>query len=201
MGRPREFDVDDALGAALDVFWRKGYEGASLSDLTEAMGITRPSLYATYGNKENLFRKALDRYETTCLDFTCAALSASTAREVVERLLYGYADAQSGDAHPPGCLGTSAALVCSEAADPIRRELGARRLRMEGALQARLERARREGDLPGSLDPADLARYVMAVVQGMAVQAASGADRAALTGIAETALLAWPAAPGPEISR
>ncbi len=192
MGRPREFDVDDALGAALDVFWRKGFEGASLTDLTEAMRITRPSLYATYGNKEELFRKALDRYESTCMGFTCSALAAPTAREVAERMLHGYADMQSGGAHPPGCLGTSAALVCSEAAEPIRQALIDRRQQAEERLQARLQRAVDEGDLPADADPAGLARYVMAVVNGMAVQAASGAGRADLHGVVATALRAWP---------
>ena len=192
MGRPREFDVEDALGAALDVFWRKGFEGASLADLTEAMGITRPSLYATYGNKEELFRKALDRYQDTCMGFACVALDASTAREVAERILYGHADAQSDLIHPPGCLGTSAALACSETAEPIRQELIARRQAAEDRLRGRLERARDEGDLPADADPADLARYVMTVARGMAVQAASGADRASLYRIVATAMRAWP---------
>ncbi len=191
MGRPREFDVDEALDAALEVFWRKGFEGSSLTDLTEAMGITRPSLYATYGNKENLFRKALDRYETTCLDFTCAALAAPTAREVIERLLEGYVNIQSGEAHPPGCLGTQAALVGSEDSDAIRTELVTRRQRFETALQARFERARTEGDLAADIKPADLARYIMTIIQGMAVQAASGASRADLHGIAATTLRAF----------
>ena len=192
MGRKREFDVDEALWAALDVFWQKGFEGASLTDLTRAMGITRPSLYATYGNKEDLFRKALDRFESQCLGFVCDALAAPTARESVERLLHGYADAQSDCAHPPGSLGTNAALACSTQAEPIRQELIARRLRAQDRLQARLERAREEGDLPADADPADLARYVTAVAQGMSVQAASGADRAALHAIVRTALRAWP---------
>src|SRR3981189_1908276 len=88
-GRPREFCVDEALAKALRVFWSKGYEGASLSDLTEAMGITRPSLYAAFGNKEALFRKALDLYEHDKLAFVGAALEAPTARGVAERLLLG----------------------------------------------------------------------------------------------------------------
>src|SRR6201996_7837673 len=88
-GRPREFDVEDALEAALRVFWSKGYEGASLTELTEAMGITRPSLYAAFGNKEELFRKALDLYEKEKLEYVSAALAASTARGVAERLLTG----------------------------------------------------------------------------------------------------------------
>ena len=192
MGRPREFDVDDALAAARDLFWRKGFEGTSLADLTEAMGITRPSLYATYGNKEELFRKALDSYRSTCMAFVEAALAAPTAREVAERLLFGYADSQTGDARPPGCLVTHGALVCSDAAEAIRQELIEWRAAPEVALRRRLERALDAGDLPGGTDPTALARFVMTVVHGMAVQAASGAERDTLHGVVGTALQAWP---------
>src|ERR1700759_424078 len=95
-GRPREFDLDQALAAALRVFWAKGYEGASLTDLTEAMGITRPSLYAAFGNKEALFRKALDLYERDKLAYVANALAAPTARGVAERMLGGALDLQLG---------------------------------------------------------------------------------------------------------
>ena len=193
MGRPREFNPDEALAAALDVFWRKGFEGASMTDLTDAMGITRPSLYATFGNKEALFRKALDSYQSTCMAFTTDALGQPTARLVAERMLYGCADAQTDTAHPPGCLGTNGALACSIAAEPIRLELVRRRAAGEAALRQRLERACQEGDLPQDADPAALASYVMTIGQGMAVQAASGATRATLYQVVATALSAWPA--------
>lgn len=193
MGRPREFDVDTALQTALRVFWRKGFEGASLTDLTEAMGITRPSLYATYGNKEQLFRKALDCFRATCMSFIPEALSAPTARQVIEQLLYGYADAQTSKGEPQGSLGTNGALVCSQASDPVRQELIRRRERDEADLADRLRRARDEGDLPEDADPAALASYVMTVVHGMSVQAASGAGRDALHGVVRTALRAIPA--------
>ncbi len=192
MGRPREFDVDEALAKALHLFWRKGFEGTSMTDLTEAMGIAKPSLYATFGNKEELFRKALDSYQSTCMAFFDAALAEPTARQAVERLLFGFADVQTDCAHPPGCLETNGALVCSDGADHIRRELIARRAGQVAVLQRRLERARGAGDLSADADPADLARFVMTVVQGMAVQAASGAGRDALYGVIRTALRAWP---------
>ncbi len=192
MGRPREFDVEEALDSALKVFWRKGYEGTSLSDLTEAMGITRPSLYATFGNKEELFRKVLDQYDNTCLEFTREAMREPTARAVVEKLLYGHADCQTNPEHPPGCLGTNGALACSDEVEPIRQELIGYRLAAEAALQQRLEQAKAAGDLPASADPCGLARYVMALTQGMAVQAASGADREALHQIVRMALAGWP---------
>jgi AcrR family transcriptional regulator len=194
MGRPREFCVDQALGQALKVFWRNGYEGTSLTDLTDAMGITRPSLYATFGNKEDLFHKALDLYNKDYMGFTGQALLEPTSRAVVERLLLGLADMHSDPAHPPGCMDTNAALACSDAAEPIRKELVARRARGEAALRERLERARDEGDLPADADPADLARYVMTVAQGMAVQAKAGAGREDLHKVVTMALKAWPGA-------
>src|SRR2546421_127594 len=103
-GRPREFDVDEALAAALRVFWTKGYEGASLTDLTEAMGITKPSLYAAFGNKESLFRKALDLYEREKLAYVAEALNAPTSREVAARLLRGALEMQTSEGEPKGCM-------------------------------------------------------------------------------------------------
>ena len=99
-GRPRSFDFDDALDAAMQVFWRKGYEGASLSDLTQAMGINRPSLYAAFGNKNTLFRKALDRYAEGPAAYVAEALKQPTARAVTQKLLHGAADLLTDPAHP-----------------------------------------------------------------------------------------------------
>jgi AcrR family transcriptional regulator len=192
-GRPREFDTDDALDRALEVFWRKGYEGASLAELTEAMGINRPSLYAAFGNKEALFRRALDRYADGPAAYTREALNAATARQVAERLLLGAADALTDPCHPPGCLGVMGALTCGEAAESIREELCTRRMSFEKLLRLRLERARSEGDLPADTNCADLARLVMTITQGMSVQPAGGASRRDLRKVAEMALLAWPA--------
>src|SRR5215470_5642962 len=125
-GRPRTFDMDKALDRALDVFWRKGYEGTSLSDLTKAMGINRPSLYAAFGNKANLFRKALDRYDDGPATYVHEALDEPTAHAVVERLLRGAVDLLTDPCTPPGCLMVQGALACGEAADPIRQELASR---------------------------------------------------------------------------
>jgi len=190
VARPREFDVDTALCAALNVFWKQGFEGASLTDLTKAMGITRPSLYAAFGNKETLFRKALDRYYEVSMGFVGAALAEPTLRGAIEKLLYGYADAFTGDVHPAGCMATNGALVCSEAAEPVRLELVARRDADEAALRARLAKARGDGELPPGADPGALSSYLMAIIQGMSVQAASGATRDALHAIVATTLRA-----------
>ncbi|KAB0266605.1 TetR/AcrR family transcriptional regulator [Microvirga brassicacearum] len=194
MGRPREFDVDEALCSALQLFWRKGYEGTSMSDLTDVMGITRPSLYSAYGNKEDLFRKALDLYERQHLCFAKEALQAPTAKEAVQRLLEGYADVLTDPMHPPGCLGVNGALACSEASAPIREELIARRTINEDILRERLERARAEGDLPAGENAADCARYVISVALGMAVKAASGASREELYRVSDFAMRGWPTA-------
>lgn len=191
MGRPKEFDVDEALCAALQVFWRQGYEGASLTELTEAMGITRPSLYATYGNKEDLFRKVLDRYEQNHLCFVAQALAEPTARTTIDKLLKGYADVLTDPMHPPGCLGVNS-TVCGGESVAIRQELIARRSLSEETLRQRLERAAAEGELACGEDPADWARYVMSVGLGMAVKASSGSTRAELHKVADLALRALP---------
>jgi AcrR family transcriptional regulator len=191
-GRPRSFDVHKALDCALQVFRRKGYEGASLSDLTAAMGINRPSLYAAFGDKETLFRRALDRYTERTMSSMREALEEKTARGFVERLLRGAAVLQTKPGNPQGCLTVTGALACGEESEPIRRELICRRGQIERLISDRLRKAKKEGELPAGSNPADLARYLATVIQGMAVQASAGATRAELRRVAETALQAWP---------
>lgn len=187
-GRPRSFDMDEALDRALNLFWTKGYEGTSLSDLTQAMGISPPSLYAAFGNKEELFRRALDRYVQETIDFD-GIVSAPTAREVAERVLH--ISTECDPERPAGCLLVQAALSCSEASDSVRKELIARRKAGEDALRDRFARAVREGDLPATANPALLAGYLTVTAEGMAVHAASGASPETLCGIANAALQAW----------
>jgi len=191
-GRPRGFDTDRALDRAMHVFWRQGYEGASLSELTRAMGINRPSLYAAFGGKEALFRKALDRYAEGPGGYVRDALAAPTARAVAERMLRGAVALQTDPRTPPGCLVVNGALACGAKADRVRRRLASHRDALERDLRRRLDRARVTGDLPASARPADLARYVMTVMRGLAVQAAGGATRAELERVVQTALRAWP---------
>jgi AcrR family transcriptional regulator len=193
-GRPREFCADDALSAALQVFWQKGYEGASLTDLTEAMGVSRPSLYACFGNKENLFRQALDLYEREKMAYVGEALLAPTARGVAERLLRGGMQMQCSSSDPKGCLGVIASVACGSEAESIRQEVLARGVAANAALIARLERAKDEGDLPASANPEGLARYLSALNQGMAVQAGAGATPDELSLLVSTALQVWPSA-------
>ena len=191
LGRPREFDTDTALDLALHVFWRKGYEGASMADLTEAMGITKPSLYAAFGNKEDLFRKALDRYVDGPGGYFRTGLKKPTAREAVEHILYESVEAVT-DPKNPGCLAVQGALCCGDAAETIKQELTARRSKSEDDLRLRFTRAIAEGDLPADADAGDLARYVSAILQGMAVHAAGGAPREQLRKLADMAMRSWP---------
>jgi AcrR family transcriptional regulator len=190
LGRPRAFDPDAALDRAMHVFWAKGYEGASLSNLTRAMQINRPSLYAAFGNKERLFRKVLDRYMDGPVAFFGKALAAPKARDAVEQIFRGTARMAENPSVPAGCLLVQGALACGNEA--ARKEVAARRTAAELALRRRLQRAKREGDLPKSADPAELAHYVMTVVRGMAVQLAGGANRDQLRRVAQIALRAWP---------
>ncbi len=191
-GRPREFDVDKALDRALQVFWRRGYEGASLPALTKAMRISRPSLYAAFGSKEGLFRQAIDRYVDGPAAATQEALNEPTARRVVERLFAASVELITDARNPRGCFLVQGALACGETADCLRREMAARRDALVVALRERFARAVSERDLPAEAEPADLARFVATVLHGMSVQAASGAKRDELERVAAIALEAWP---------
>ncbi len=191
-GRPREFCVDQALAAALGVFWAKGYDGASMADLTEAMGITKPSLYAAFGNKEALFHKALNLYEAEKLQYTREALKQPSARAVAEHFLRGAIEAQMSNCDPKGCLGVISATACGAEAQSIKADMIQRRASSQAALIERFEQARQDGDLPAHVDVVGLTSYLYAILQGMAVQAGSGATRADLTRVVDTSLAMWP---------
>ena len=192
LGRPRAFDADRALDRALAIFWRDGYEGASLPALTRAMGINRPSLYAAFGNKEALFRKALERYEGGPARYTRKALKEPTAREVVEALLKGIVALLTRPQNPGGCLMVQGALACGENGKRVRQELASRRASGVAAMRRRFQRAINEGDLPARADASALARFVATVMHGLAVQAASGATRKELLRVKDMFLRTWP---------
>ncbi len=191
-GRPREFDYDEALAKALRVFWRNGYEAASMAELTAAMGITKPSLYAAFGNKEQLFHKALDLYEREKLAYMRSALEAPTARAVAETLLRGSLQIQTSTCDPKGCLGVIGAAACGVEAEGIKAEVVKRRASSEAALIARFERAVAEGDVPGHLTAPALVRFLFALMQGLAIQGGSGATCAELSQLVETSMAVWP---------
>ena len=191
-GRPRSFCTEKALDSAMQVFWRKGYEGTSMVDLTEAIGINSPSLYAAFGSKEGLFRAVLERYDARRTAFMEKILTAPTAREVAERFLHGVANfaADTGGKNPPGCLLLQGGLSCGDSIIPD--ELARHRAEKEAALRERFERAMSDGDLPRTADPAILARYLSAMANGISIQAASGASTKDLHEVAALALAGWP---------
>jgi AcrR family transcriptional regulator len=192
IGRPRAFNPEEALEKALQVFWRRGYAGASLSELTAAMGITRPSLYSAFGNKEQLFHKALDLYMGGPANGSSEALQETTARAVVEHLFNRLVALLSDPHHPAGCLLVKGGLSSGKADESIRNEMIKRRLAGEIALRERFERAKAEGDLPANSDSAGLACYVATITQGMTVQAVNGTDQNGLRRLVEMVLQTWP---------
>ena len=193
VGRPRTFDLETALQKALEVFWQKGYEGTSLPDLTAAMGINRPSLYAAFGNKQQLFLKAIERYENRPGAFFYPSMQEPTAYRVAERMLLGAAAAHSDPLYPAGCLMVQAALACSDSGQAVKDALIARRKAGFEQLVQRFEQAKASGDLPDDADPQGLAGFIITVLQGMSVQATNGAGAEQLHMIACTALKAFPA--------
>lgn len=192
-GRPRVFDVEKALDRALELFWKHGYEGTSMAMLTQELGINGPSLYAAFGNKEALFRKALERYLAVPACYMAGALEEPTARGVAEKVLSGSLRLATDPEHPAGgCLLVRGAIATGPQNDAIRDELSAVRADGETAMRERFQRAIEEGDLPQGADAAKLARYLMTLNCGFAVQAAGGATREQLEEVAEMALQNWP---------
>jgi AcrR family transcriptional regulator len=191
-GRPRAFCTEQALARALEVFWNKGYEGTSLNDLTEAMGINRPSMYAAFGNKEELFKKALDLYEREKMAYIGKALAQPTARLVAETMLKGAVDNATGGEQPHGCLRVINSVACGAEAESIRQEINARGKLAKAALSKRFERAKADGDLPSHVDAEGITALLVAMLQGISIQASQGASREDLERLAETGLALWP---------
>jgi len=191
-GRPRGFDYDEALDRAMHVFWRKGFEGTSLNDLTAAMGIQPASIYQAFGKKRTLFEKALARYLAGPVAFVHDALNEPTAYAVADRILRRTAESLTEGRSRRGCMTIQAALAGGVEGEPIRRKLIALRVKEQDALRRRFERAKSEGDLPSDADAGDLARFVTALFQGMTVQAINGASREDLLRLSDTALRIWP---------
>ena len=192
MGRPRAFQEDKALDAAMRVFWEKGYAGASLDDLTAAMCINRSSLYSSFGDKEKLFKRAIAHYAEGPISYVGRSLQQPTARAVVEALLKGTLALLADPTHPPGCLSIQAGLACGSGAQSVKQTLVNWRRNGEAAIEKRLKQARKEGDLPDDVDPRDLARYVCILMTGLAVQAANGASKSEMTRAVELVLRSLP---------
>ena len=192
IGRPREFDRDAALEAAMLLFWRKGFAAASMNDLCDAMGIRSPSLYAAFGGKEALYLEAVERYVQTIGPPVWDNLDGATARASIENLLLaGTKTLPKSRTAPAGCMAMLSA-VGDEWPATIVDVVKKVRLEVLGRLRSRLETAVAEGELPGSTDTDGLSRFYLGVFQGMAVQAQDGATTAELKGVAAAAMAAWP---------
>jgi AcrR family transcriptional regulator len=180
------------MDRAMTVFWRQGYDGASMAELTKAMGINAPSLYACFGNKEGLFRAVVDRYDARREAFMEGILAQPTAHSVAEAFLYGVAAfcADTGGQNPPGCLMLKGALSCCE--EEITKDMARRRADKESALKKRFDQAKKAGDLPASANSGALARYMGVMAAGISAQAAAGASAKELREVAALALASFP---------
>lgn len=192
-GRPRAFDRTDALRRAMEVFWEHGYEGSSMSDLTSAMGINSPSLYAAFGGKEALFRAAVELYGQTDGGYTERALREEpTARAAIEAMLRDNAIAYTVEDKPHGCMVVLAGSTYTTRSESIRDFLVEKRLETTEDIRRRLDRGVAEGDLTAEADTAALARFYTTVLYGLSIQARDGASLAELTQSIDCAMAAWP---------
>jgi len=191
-GRPRSFREEEALDAAMRVFWTKGYEGTSLDDLTEAMAINRSSLYSSFGDKERLFRRVLARYGQVPMAYLWEALKLPSARAVIEALFRGTVQFLADPSHPRGCLSLQGGLACGTGVESVKQAMVDWRRSGLHAMEKRMQRAREEGDLPRDVNPKDLARYVSVVMNGLGVQAANGAKPAEMKRAVKLALRTLP---------
>jgi len=190
-GRPRGFDSDIALDAAVNVFWRRGYDGASLSELTAAMGINRPSLYAAFGDKAQLFHMALRRYVDRNMGYVSAALALPTAHEVATAFLVGNAVAVTRPGLPAGCLSVQAA-VATEGSSQLAL-LSENRATIQALFADRFRRAIDDGDLAANEDPDELATFLITISSGFAIRAADGIPRDSLLALVRRAMATFPA--------
>jgi len=201
-GRPLSFDRDAALEKAMHVFWERGYEAASVADLTSAMGITPPSLYTAFGDKEHLFLEAIEAYGKGPGGFGARALAEEpTARQAVQRLLDEGAAELTRDCQPHGCMMVTATTNCSVAAEHIQAALARRRAVYVKDMQDRIQQGIDEGELPPDTDASRLANFYTMVYQGMSMQAKDGASRESLLASASMAMRSWPEAPSRRGSR
>lgn len=188
-GRPRAFEPEAALDAAVETFWRHGYDAAGMAELTGAMGISRPALYRAFGDKAQLFSAALERYIARNMEYVEAALAKPTAREVAEAFLVGNAEAVTTPGRPPGCLSVQAMVTDEADAFSL---LTKNRLAIQERLSARFRRAIRDGDLPSDENAEELSRFMITLTTGFAIRAADGEPRQALIALARRALAVFP---------
>jgi AcrR family transcriptional regulator len=191
-GRPRAFDCDEALDAAMRVFWKKGYDGTSMSDLEEAMGINRPSVYSAFGNKQTLFLKTMERYSRYNGSRVAECLASGSARQGMERLLRLAVEVYTDPANPGGCFSTLGTLSCSSMPTDLKGHLSRARRAFELTLRHRFDRAVDEGDLSRNIATGDLAMFYGVVFQGLSVRAKAGGTREELLRVVKMAMEKWP---------
>lgn len=190
-GRPPAFNRDEALEKAMQIFWEHGYEGTSMAELMEAMGMNKPSIYAAFGNKEDLFHKALQKYLSGPSAFVRDAVLEPTARQVVKVLLTKAVELLTAQTPPRGCLIVQGALSCGPESKQIQQKLISYRSNFEKSLKERFELAKANSDLPKDADTAILAKYVAIIHQGISVQAASGATKDDLMAVVDIVMKNW----------
>jgi AcrR family transcriptional regulator len=194
-GRPREFNREDALRRAMQVFWARGYEGASLADLQQTMGgISAPSFYAAFGSKEKLFREAVELYSRTLGAPMMQTLDREpTARGAIEALLKAAVESFTKPGLPRGCMLVLGAMNNAPANQSIQDYLRGLRARRQRSIRRRLERGVAQGELPSNLDARSLASFIATVIDGLAIQARDGASSKALNFVAHRAMEGWDA--------
>ena len=191
-GRPVAFNQEEKLEKALQVFWAHGYEGTSMSELVEALGINKPSIYAAFGNKEALFQKALEKYIAESASFIKQALHEQTTKQVAERFLIGAVEFFSDKTHPVGCMVVQGALTCGQDAEFIKKMLITNRQQLEQSFKNRFELAKSQGEFSVNVDSGNLAKYLITLHQGMSVQSTTGASKDELLAVVKIALDHWP---------
>lgn len=192
LGRRRGFDTDATLDKVVEVFWRHGYEGSSMAAITSATGLSKPSLYAAFGDKEQLFRIAFTRYRQHQTAFTGRALQNPKVRAGIEALLIALVDSQTQTGMPHGCLMVHGNLVGAPESEPIREELAFQRRALAKIIRARLSLGQSVGDFPKDVNVKDFALYITTQIQGLAIQAASGESRKSLYKVVKMSMQAWP---------
>jgi AcrR family transcriptional regulator len=193
-GRPRSFDRESALDAAMEVFWARGFEGAAISDLTKAMGINPPSLYAAFGDKEHLFIEAINRYQSKRGE-SCPYCEEATAKEAIERLLTYMAHELSESCNPRGCMMMMAAATSGNSSKKLQAMLAAQRMANRDRLKDRIKKGLQDGDVPAGTDAGALADFYSTILTGMSALARDGTTRKALMATVAQAMSLFPEAP------
>ena len=187
-GRPRTFDEDQAIDAAMRVFWEKSFEGTTMTDLTDATGLSRSSIHAAFGSKEGLFLKAVERYKSGLMTYIPKALAEPTLSRAIEALFRGMVNSLSIPGNPKGCLSIHGALACGTDGELVTQVMAKWRRFNENRLKERIQQAQREGELGRDVNAADYARYIATIMIGIGIQAVNGAGRGELTRTVDMAL-------------